>query len=165
MLSAPRHSRGSSPKSEMTLAYLKQRSNINPETGCWIWRLSQDEDGYGRVGWRDTGRQRTSRSHIVAYKLLKGEVPVGHELHHRCANKSCCNPEHLEPQTPKDHGRLHWPTHCAHGHEFSPENTIWRKEGGRKCRTCDRAQSLARYHQKNYLSRRQAIRATQPKIK
>ena len=27
-------------------------------------------------------------------------------------------------------------THCKRGHEFTPGNTILRKEGGRKCRTC-----------------------------
>ena len=25
---------------------------------------------------------------------------------------------------------------CKNGHEFTPENTIWRKEGTRQCRTC-----------------------------
>jgi hypothetical protein len=28
------------------------------------------------------------------------------------------------------------PTHCKHGHEFTPENTIEFKNGKRKCRTC-----------------------------
>lgn len=27
-------------------------------------------------------------------------------------------------------------THCKNGHKFTPENTIERPEGGRKCRTC-----------------------------
>lgn len=37
-----------------------------------------------------------------------------------------------------DHN-THWQsrkTHCKHGHEFTPENTIYRPEGGRKCHTC-----------------------------
>lgn len=29
-------------------------------------------------------------------------------------------------------------THCAHGHEFTPENTIQRKSSGRGCRECTR---------------------------
>jgi hypothetical protein len=39
------------------------------------------------------------------------------------------------------HGR-HWQarkSHCKHGHEFTPENTYTRPEGGRKCITCQRA--------------------------
>lgn len=27
-------------------------------------------------------------------------------------------------------------THCAHGHEFTPENTIVERDGSRKCRAC-----------------------------
>ena len=29
-------------------------------------------------------------------------------------------------------------THCAQGHEYSPENTIYRKQSGRGCRECAR---------------------------
>lgn len=29
-------------------------------------------------------------------------------------------------------------THCANGHEYSPENTRICPDGGRDCRTCDR---------------------------
>jgi hypothetical protein len=35
-------------------------------------------------------------------------------------------------------------THCKHGHEFTPENTIARAEGGRKCRECGRIRSRER---------------------
>lgn len=27
-------------------------------------------------------------------------------------------------------------THCKRGHEFTAENTIWRRNGRRMCRTC-----------------------------
>jgi hypothetical protein len=38
-------------------------------------------------------------------------------------------------------GTHHWAsrTHCAHGHEFSPENTYRYPSGGRSCITCRRA--------------------------
>jgi hypothetical protein len=29
-------------------------------------------------------------------------------------------------------------THCKHGHEFTPENTYWKSDGCRQCRTCHR---------------------------
>lgn len=29
-------------------------------------------------------------------------------------------------------------THCKRNHEFSLENTYWRKDGRRVCRTCNR---------------------------
>ena len=37
-------------------------------------------------------------------------------------------------------------THCVHGHEYTPENTIVRDDGSRRCRTCRRAQELKRWH-------------------
>lgn len=36
-------------------------------------------------------------------------------------------------------------THCKRGHEFTPENTYSRKDGGRQCRTCAIEASNARY--------------------
>ena len=32
-------------------------------------------------------------------------------------------------------------THCKHGHEYTPENTLLNGEGWRYCRTCNRDQS------------------------
>jgi hypothetical protein len=29
-------------------------------------------------------------------------------------------------------------THCAQGHAYTPENTLWRAEGWRNCRECNR---------------------------
>lgn len=34
----------------------------------------------------------------------------------------------------------HGSTHCRYGHEYTPENTYYRKTGGRKCRACKREQ-------------------------
>jgi len=40
-------------------------------------------------------------------------------------------------------------THCPNGHEWTPENTIYGKDGFiRHCRTCARAASNASYHKK-----------------
>ena len=36
-------------------------------------------------------------------------------------------------------------THCIHGHEYTPENTLRNGEGWRYCRTCNRI--LARDYQ------------------
>jgi hypothetical protein len=35
-------------------------------------------------------------------------------------------------------------THCVHGHAYTPENTLWREEGWRGCRECNRA-AVRRY--------------------
>lgn len=36
-------------------------------------------------------------------------------------------------------------THCKRGHEFTPENTYRRKDGGRQCRTCTLEAGRARH--------------------
>jgi hypothetical protein len=35
-------------------------------------------------------------------------------------------------------------THCKHGHEFTPENTVARRDGRRRCRACDNTWPRAR---------------------
>lgn len=38
-------------------------------------------------------------------------------------------------------------THCPQGHAYTPENTLWREEGWRQCRECNR-QAAKRYQQR-----------------
>lgn len=108
-------------------------------TPCWIWQNPLDQYGYGRVMvWQD-GRSWCRRAHRLAYALWVGPIPEGRELHHRCEVRACLNPDHLQPVTRREHVRLDGrgtPTHCKHGHEFTPENTHIRKNGSRLCRKC-----------------------------
>ena len=41
-------------------------------------------------------------------------------------------------------------THCIRGHEFTPENTIYPKEGGRACRECRRSYDRGRVRPEGY---------------
>jgi len=84
----------------------------------------------------------------VMYEKLIGPCPIGKDPHHRCRNKVCVNPWHLQWLTPTEHARLHGQlrmdenTHCPAGHEYTPENTyhFTRKDGRREkhCRRCRR---------------------------
>lgn len=47
--------------------------------------------GYGRI--RHDGDKR--RVHVVAYKLMKGPLPVGHHVLHHCDTPACWEPTHL----------------------------------------------------------------------
>lgn len=54
--------------------------------------------------------------------------------------------EWFAPETPTAHGTvdkrsnaLPRATHCQRGHEFSDENTLFRRNGRRACRACERA--------------------------
>jgi hypothetical protein len=110
------------------------------ERGCWQWTGAKTPGGYGVIG---VGK-RARVVHRVAYETLVGIVPVGLELDHLCRNRACANPSHLEPVTRLENVRrgLNGPgshrTHCIHGHEYTPENTVIKKRGTRECRACTR---------------------------
>ena len=75
------------------------------EAGCWLWQGSLDRDGYGiasawRYGIADT------RIHVIVWRMLSGDVPAGHEVHHECLVKRCCYPGHLIAFSPDQH--KHW---------------------------------------------------------
>lgn len=119
-----------------------------PEAGCWIWTKSMSHDGYGVKG--------KTYVHRLMYEKAYGKIPDGLTLDHVCRVRSCCNPAHMRPMTLKENialGNYGWRaqlTHCAKGHEFTPENTYFRHAGGRNktgsrtCRECGR-QAVSKY--------------------
>jgi hypothetical protein len=70
---------------------------IDEKTGCWIWQWSKGDKGYGRV--RVEGKSYAIPAHVHYYQQRFGPIPDGLQLDHRCRNRACVNPEHLEPVT------------------------------------------------------------------
>lgn len=113
---------------------------------CWSWQRGQSSSGYGVVAYGG----RNHYTHRAMWELLIGPIPAGMEIDHLCKNKLCCNPEHLEPVTPRVNklrsgspsGRHARREVCDQGHPFSEENTVIR-HGYRTCRTCTRDKSRA----------------------
>jgi len=58
---------------------------------CWLWIGAQDSAGYGNCWYKG----KCYKSHRVAWELIKGPIPNGMHVLHKCDNPSCCNPFHL----------------------------------------------------------------------
>lgn len=120
--------------------------------GCWLWTGSTDSDGYGLV-WQG----RHVKAHRFAYALVHGAIPAGLQIHHRCEDPACCNPDHLELVSPREHQARHplsgatagkrEQTHCKRGHPLAGEN-VYRYRNRRKCRACNALR------QREYVSRK-----------
>lgn len=59
---------------------------------CWIWDGAIRLDGYGEL--RVDGRK--TLSHRYSYTLAHGSIPDGLVIDHKCYNRKCVNPEHLQ---------------------------------------------------------------------
>lgn len=57
---------------------------------CWPWQSSLTR-GYGMIfAWG-----RPQFAHRIAYAIVRGSVPAGISVLHKCDNPPCCNPDHL----------------------------------------------------------------------
>jgi hypothetical protein len=78
--------------------------------GCIVWTGAKSDKGYGvfNIYFKANTRTYTVRAHRFSYALANGfnNLPLGTDttqnrkvLHHKCENKACVNPSHLEVVT------------------------------------------------------------------
>lgn len=61
---------------------------------CWLWTgVVRKNDGYGSFSH---GRHNDFAAHRIAYYIHYQKNPNGYFVRHKCHNKLCCNPHHLE---------------------------------------------------------------------
>lgn len=72
-------------------------NTVENHEGCWVW-TARTSGGYGSVylSGDDT------LVHRMSYEAFVGPIPEGLHIRHRCHNRRCCNPLHLEPGTDYD---------------------------------------------------------------
>jgi hypothetical protein len=100
----------------------------------------------------------TKSAHKWSYEIWNGPVPDKFHVHHKCENKRCVNPDHLEAISAKKHRKEKHEklfvasikamnkasaaskraiTHCPQGHKYDKENTYWHNNK-RYCKKCVR---------------------------
>lgn len=70
---------------------LEERAIPEPNSGCLLWLITVDKDGYGQ----STIKRRVGKAHRRAWIAKHGPIPPGKHVLHRCDVRSCINPAHL----------------------------------------------------------------------
>lgn len=77
------------------------------EKECWPWIGQSLNRGYGYIGigGRNSGKEL---SHRISWVFKNGKIPNGKVVRHKCHNRLCCNPNHLQLGTQADNVADMW---------------------------------------------------------
>ena len=73
-------------------------AKVNKTESCWLWTGTILLSGYGQFSLKNKG----TRAHRISWLLAGNTIPEGHLIRHKCRNRHCVNPEHLETGTSKE---------------------------------------------------------------
>lgn len=119
-------------------------ASVHDGVPCRKWHGWMDKYGYGKI--KVDGK--TCKAHRIAYKVLGGKkLDTSKVLDHRCRNRNCIEPAHLEPVSMVENtlrgmsfaGQNKRKIWCPREHKYTIENTIVR-HGKRYCRACEQGQ-------------------------
>lgn len=120
---------------------------IDLSLDCWLWQGEKHRLGYG-IFPNNGKRSGNAYAHIYAYELFFGKIPGGLEIDHKCRNRACVKPWHLEAVTHKVNMERSRLTVCKYGHPRAGNNIYLEKTGKRTCKECVR-QSGIRWRKRN----------------
>ena len=81
--------------------FLKQ---VNKTKKCWLWTGRTNRGGYGIF---HISRLGDELAHRLIYSWFTTNLPNSLPIHHKCKNKNCVNPKHLQLLTFSEHKKLH----------------------------------------------------------
>lgn len=118
--------------------------NVDTSGECWSWTAGQSSNGYGIYCMPTRLGGRGVRAHRVSYEMHVGPIPDGLVIDHLCRNRTCVNPDHIEPVTQAENirrGVAYLVSQrggvCGNGHPITPENTYFRPDRvSGVCRPC-----------------------------
>ncbi len=114
--------------------------------GCWRWMASCNTKGYG--AFTVDGKQHPAHRWSVEH-FRHTTIPKGLQCDHRCRNRWCVNPNHIELVTPlvntqRGINPKRIRSHCVNGHPLTEDNLIWYLDKNwnrryKQCRACRNA--------------------------
>lgn len=110
------------------------------DNGCWTWLGKKAKNGYGHI----FSLGKTYLAHRISYELYVGKIPRGLVIDHKCRNRICINPEHLEIVTLKENilrgksisAKNSKKIYCKRNHILVGDNLVKRDDNIRQCRLC-----------------------------
>jgi hypothetical protein len=90
--------------------------------GCRVCDNRTNEDGYLRV--RCPFSSRTIMAHVLVWETLNGPKPEGVEINHKCGNRRCFNPDHLELMDGSEHATHTNINRVGYGHDRKSDEEI-----------------------------------------
>lgn len=82
------------PRNILSPEFIRSRVDIDPVTGCWMWRGSLQTGGYGQVRI-DNHNTLAHRASYQAFNPGWDRITDRRLVCHSCDTPTCCNPEHL----------------------------------------------------------------------
>lgn len=87
------------------LTKIMSRITVDEQCECWLWEGPTSGNGRGGGYGRMCLDGQTVAVHRVMATLFMGYIPGKKQIDHKCRNRLCVNPDHLEIVTHKENQR------------------------------------------------------------